>query len=366
MQQGNAGGPGAPGARKTVTAQVRPLPPQALARLFGDARLYPLRFVGDALDFVPMTYETYRRSTFLDRRIQPALPQVFRAGAAEVAAAAEAAPPAPPPGWVFHSAYCCSTLLAAALALLPRMLVLKEPVTLLQLALGEVEPARTPLVQALLSRRDHPDDRVVVKASSNCSVTGADLLRQMPQARAVFLHSGLEDFLLAVVKDPARAARMRATLAEGRPPAALGMWWPAGEPAPAADGLDDARLAAFVWIGRLRALARMRAVAGPERVAAIDGTALAADPAAPLKTAADALGLGASDDDLARVLAADIWHRHAKAPAIAYGREQRAREQAELAARHRPALDAALDFARRLLAEGADPTFELPRSLAGL
>jgi hypothetical protein len=355
----------APGAAAhRVTVQARPLSPQRTARLFDDARLYPLRFAtNDDIDFVPMTYDSYRQSTFLDRRIRPAAAEVHRAALTDVEAARDAAAAPREIGLIFHSAYCCSTLLASALAHLPRMLVLKEPVTLLQVAVGAVPPARLPLVGALLARRNDATDRVVVKASSNCSVIGTDVLLQAPGSRALFLYSGLEDFVLAVLKDPNRAGRMREILANPEAYEALGVWWPASEATPDIPALDDARLAAWVWIGRLRAFARMRKVAGMERIVALDGTRIASAPADALGPAMAALGIAAEPGDIDQVLGGDLWQRHAKTPAVAFDQGARERELAELAANHRPAVTSALDFAYRLLDEGRDPTFEAPRNL---
>jgi hypothetical protein len=351
-------------ATRRVTVQARPLSPERTARLFDDARLYPLRFaLPDGIDFVPMTYDSYRQSTFLDRRIRPAAAEVHRAPLTQVEAAQAAAAPPGEVGLIFHSAYCCSTLLASAIAHLPRMLVLKEPVTLLQIAVGAAPRTRLPLVRALLARRNDASDRVVIKASSNCSVIGAELLLQAPGSRALFLYSGLEDFVLAVLKDPNRGARLRETLASPEAHEALGIWWPASEATPDIPTLDDARLAAWAWIGRLRAFARMRQVAGSDRVLLLDGTRVAAAPAQALPQALQALGIAAEPGDIDQMLGSDLWQRHAKTPSMVF--DQRAREQdlAKLAAIHRPAVSSALDFARGLLDAGRDPTFEAPRTL---
>lgn len=366
---------GAGGQRQTrqVTAQVKPLAPGRLAGLFDDATLYPIQFAGpDHIDFVPMTTETYHRSTFLDRRIKPAVPEVFRAEAYRVerAFAASEAAGTGDLRLVFHSAYCCSTLLASALARLPRMLVLKEPVTLLQIALGIIPRSRLPMVRGLLSRGNSGADRVVVKASSACNVIGGDLLAEAPLVRALFLYSDLRSFLLAVLKDPNRAGRMRETLASPDPGPAeyekLGVWWPEDEAPPDVVALDDARLAAWVWIGRLRAFARMRAIAGPDRISALDGARVASEPAEALAATAAALRLDNEPGEIDRLLSADLWHRDAKSPSVAFDKEARDRELARFAVIHQSAVASGLDFARMMIAAGRDATFAAPRAMSGL
>lgn len=359
-----------PAAGKTqVKVQVRPLPDAAAARLFDDARLYPIQFAGaDRIDLVPMTYETYHRSTFLDRRIQPAMPEVYRASVRAVEAAHAAVKTQPAPHFIFHSAFCCSSLLASALSRLPGTLVLKEPVTLLQVALGATPPSRLALVRDLLARRNQADDQVVIKASSACNVVAADLMAGAPAARAVFLYSSLRSFILAVVKDPGRPSRMRETLGAARPLQAdfarIGMWWPDEESAPDIMALDDASLAALVWIGRMRAGARLQQTAGPERVTLLDGGQVAAQPETALTDAVAGLNLSAAATEIDRIVASDLWSRHAKSPALAYDETARKQELAEIAANHRTAVDAALIFAERLMETGTDATFTLARKLA--
>lgn len=352
-----------------VKVQVRPLPDAVAARLFDDAKLYPIQFAGaDQIDFVPMTYESYHRSTFLDRRIQPAVPEVYRASVQAVEAAHRAAKTHPVPHFVFHSAFCCSSLLASALSRLSGTLVLKEPVTLLQIALGATPPSRLALARDLLARRNRPDDQVLIKTSSACNVIATDLMAGAPASRAVFLYSSLHSFILAVVKDPGRAARMRETLGASRPSqgnfARLGMWWPDHESALDIAALDDASLAALVWIGRMRAGARLQHSAGAGRVALLDGGQVAAAPEAALTHAVAGLGLKAEASEIAAIAASDLWTRHAKSPALAFDETARKQEQAEIAAAHRTAVDVASTFAGQLMDAGRDATFGLARKLA--
>jgi hypothetical protein len=80
----------------------------------------------------------------------------------------------------------------------------------------------------------------------------------------------------------------------------------------------------------------------------------------------DALEIDADSDAVDGILAGDLWQRHAKSPAMAYDRDTRDRELAELSTTHHAAVASALDFARRLIDDGRDATFAAPRALSGL
>jgi hypothetical protein len=85
------------------------------------------------MDFVRLRRESYRRSIFLDGRTVTADPVIRSIPIADVLRALPDTP-RPPMHFIFHAAFCCSTLLARHLEALPALVVLKEPEILAQLA----------------------------------------------------------------------------------------------------------------------------------------------------------------------------------------------------------------------------------------
>src|SRR4051812_12161071 len=81
----------------------------------------------DAFHLRAVTRETHRAVTFLTDEYLPAAadPLVLQRAAARAAASAPA-----PLHWIFHSAFCCSTLLARAVDLPGTAMGLKEPLVL--------------------------------------------------------------------------------------------------------------------------------------------------------------------------------------------------------------------------------------------
>src|SRR6478672_6723699 len=104
--------------------------------LFATPDHYLFAFDGDRAVFRAMDRAAYHRSIFLDRRISPASEAAFEVPLAPLIAWQEAHQPRPPRiGWIFHIAHCGSTLLARALDLPDRSLVLREPLALRQLGI---------------------------------------------------------------------------------------------------------------------------------------------------------------------------------------------------------------------------------------
>lgn len=173
--------------------------------LFATPDHFLFAFDGDRAVFRAMDREAYHRSIFLDRRIFPASETAFEVPLAPLLAWHEARPPAPPRvGWIFHIAHCGSTLLARALDLQERSLVLREPLALRQLGVQRVPgDPRLALTAAFLGRRYWAEAPAIVKANVPVNFIAADLLALDPAAPAIFLYFPLRTYLLAVLRsDP--------------------------------------------------------------------------------------------------------------------------------------------------------------------
>ncbi|HEY4555061.1 MAG TPA: hypothetical protein VIG68_01300, partial [Lysobacter sp.] len=168
---------------------------------FDDARWFPvdLDVVHGRFAFLPIDADVLERSVFLDTRIEARLTD-----ATVVDADALPAGDPPPPGWLFHTSFCCSTLLARALHLPPALVALKEPLVLRRLAdareAGQDTDALLPQTVALLARPWQPRGAVVIKPTHAALNIAGDCLDATPGSRAVVLSSGLEDFLVSNIK----------------------------------------------------------------------------------------------------------------------------------------------------------------------
>ena len=113
-------------------------PAENLDAVIASPRFYPTELKIEehppTISLVEVTRDTYRRSSFLDHRMHREPKQKRMAcGARELVDRYQGAP-AGHVGFIFHVAFCCSTLLARYLELLPGTFVLKEPFIPTQLA----------------------------------------------------------------------------------------------------------------------------------------------------------------------------------------------------------------------------------------
>ncbi len=307
------------------------------------------------LGFLASSREALAAAPFLDQR--------FTAGRAPrrrpLAALAPCAP-ATAPAFVFHTAFCCSTLLATALDAPGVTLSLKEPDVLMQLAnLRRVAPAwrddderfaalvRT--VCGLLGRRFAAEECVLVKPTNAANLLLPWVVAE--GAPVLLLHADLKAFLVSVLKK-GEAGRwfvrhLFNILRLDRPDIA---GWPERERML----LTDLQVAALVWQMQVEQFeAVLNGGAGPlaadaTRVRTLDAAAFLAEPRAVLGAVSAHLGLGHAPALLDAAVRGPAFSRHAKFADVDYDASQRAAEQAEIEAQHGEALAVTLEWARRL------------------
>jgi hypothetical protein len=239
-------------------------------------------------------------------------------------------PGAPPPAAIWHSAFCCSTLLASCLDVPGGALALKEPMGLVHLSAAVRRGHRTVDGQlvaaawALLGRRFSPYERILVKPSN-----GAHAL--LPYAAAaggptLLLYSSCRDFIASIASGgPAIAGGeerrrfvrnlMAERVVEGRPEV---RWRPVD-----LIGLTDLQLAALLWhvhMAEFRAVARAPA---PRRVRSLNCEVFLADPRCTLEALDAFFNLGLGAPRIERVVASAKLSRYAKQPARAFDAAQR-------------------------------------------
>lgn len=111
--------------------------------------------------------------------------------------------------WIFHTAFCCSTLIARALDVPGKVLALKEPNILMQLSNAQrmaSTSGHTPeqirrlhdLIMALLGRRFAKNEKILIKPSNAANYIMPQVLSS--GARSIFMTSSLEAFLISVIR----------------------------------------------------------------------------------------------------------------------------------------------------------------------
>lgn len=280
--------------------------PLTVADLFTSPDHYLHSFDGPDAIFVPMDHAAYRRSIFLDDRIQPAGNGSMRVPVEILLGMAEG--PQLQTGWVFHVAHCGSTLLARAFEELSDNLVLREPLALRQAAVAR-DGARLGLMLRMLGKR-YPDSGMsIVKANVPVNFVLPDIALVQPDAPAIFLFYGLEDYLLAILRSENHRAWLRRVTGELGP--ALGDLASA----------SDAERGAALWWAQMRLFAA--AMGSMPNVRTLDAEQFFTRPDEALSAAIRLFGIGCTAKAIGELVEGPLLSRYAKNPTLAFDNASR-------------------------------------------
>lgn len=312
-------------------------------------RVMFLRFEADVLE----------RSVFLDNRIAAPLESATAVALDDVA---HARFPGATPSFLFHTSFCCSTLLARALHVPPRAVALKEPLLPRRLAdARHAGLAVTELVApsvALLARPWAEGGRVLIKPTHAALNLAVDLLAAGPSAPALLLYGTLEDFLISNCKKPPETQAKVGPLAQR----ALAATRYGDRLAPDAAPQTFHQLVALQWCAQLALALEVFESPHAARLRSLRELDLLRDPDAIQAACVAHLQLPIDEAARRERLAAAVGE-HAKAPGVRYDAANRTREQAMVRSMFGREIVDALAYAERHLLP-ALPSSVLPRPLA--
>ncbi|WP_019834487.1 hypothetical protein [Sphingomonas sp. PR090111-T3T-6A] len=294
----------------------------------------------DAIHFRPVSRADHRRATFLTDQHLPtgAEPVVLRREEAVQAAGEHSGPL----HFVFHSAFCCSTLVARALDREGWAMGLKEPVILNDLVGWRRRGAnpgelRTVLsgVLTLLARPFGPGEAVIVKPSNVANGLAMEMMAQRPDARALLIYAPLRDFLISIVKkglDGRLFARdiflnllkdglVRADFTQDQ-----------------LFGQTDLQIAALGWLAQQDLFRAMALRFGAPRVRTISSEVLLAEPRQAMGSIARLFGLAHSDETIDALVSGPAFNTHSKTGQT-FGSSERSAEYASTVAHHADEID---------------------------
>ncbi len=251
---------------------------------------------------------------------------------------------APPIHFIFHTGYCCSTLLCRALDVPGVSMALKEPQALYSISeplmWGKDVEGRLKALEVILdlmSRGLTPGETQIVKTTYTDIALVQPILDSRPTTRALFLHGPLDEFLRSVAKRGLHGrANMRGLYERLSQQIAL----PTGYSAVDLFRQTDLQISALNWlmqIARYQRLARHYAPSG--RVRTLSADALLANKVSSLKALAALFGLQADAAKWDAIAAGPAFKQNAKRPNEIYDDEMRAREQAALKTAHGKEID---------------------------
>lgn len=279
---------------------------------------------------------------------------------------ASAAPPAPL-HFIFHSAFCNSTLLTRALDAQGIAMGLSEPVILNDIVgirrRKEADPQQLGATMNdalhLLARPWGEGEAVVVKPSNIVNPIAVPMLSIRPDAQALLLYAPLPLFLNSVARKGLWCRLWARELVEGL--LRDGVIQPLGLTPEELFRQSDLQIAAVGWLAQQRLFAALIERFGPSRVRSLESEQLMAEPARVLAALGAHFQLNITAAQAASLAQADAFTRHSKSGDV-FSATARAETQAATAAAHGEEIDHVLNWAK-VLADQMGVPFDLGASL---
>lgn len=288
-----------------------------VSAIVADHRWLPLRLdaASNSLVFVQADREAHRAATFLDDQLLRQSNDKRQLRLSEIAPAI-AQLPASECHFLFHSAFCCSTLLARALDIPGKSMGLKEPLVLndlvqVAMAAGTLNAIRGALepILSLLARPFADGEKVIVKPSNVANPLIEPIMDLRPATKVLFLSSELPDFLRSVaMKGLWGRIWARKTLAGLNRFPQLQSGFSEAE----RWEHSDLQVAALVWLDHRAQFAKLLSRLPPDRAVSLDSADLLADPARALGAVGRFFGLALSPNEVAAIAGGPAFASNAK------------------------------------------------------
>lgn len=312
-----------------------------LADVIGDATYLAHRYdeMADAFRFLPVPRDIHRQCTFITDEHLPDIENYSLHRRSDVQAHD---PETAPVHFIFHSAYCCSTMLARAFDIESISMGLKEPVILNDMIGWRrrgADPAKWKQVLDqslnLLGRPFSDDKAVIIKPSNICTPLAIPMLMSRPEAKALLLYAPIESFLRSIakkemwgriwVRDVLIGTRQDGYLIDGF----------TGEDLLK---LTDLQVAAIGWLSQHAAFAKIIDAIGKDRVRTLDSDTLLARSSETIAALSELFDLDFDDDRLQQILNGPAFTSHSKLeqnePDKIFDAEARQLEQDNIAKLH--------------------------------
>jgi hypothetical protein len=312
------------------------------------------------LEFVWLPREDHSRVSFLaDQYLRQ---QNLRSVHVDIAAVQSALSPALPPcHYIFHSAFCCSTLMIRALDIPGSSFGLNEPQILIELAgmmrQGKLDPQVLRTVVTLLARPFSQGEMTVVKPGNEANLLIDPLLRLDERSRGLLLYAPLPRFLRSIARKQLWGrfwARRLFLLLRRDYGLSLGF--------SEAEQFEqtDLQVAALAWLHHHAQFASLLA-RFPDRLRALDSDSFLAQRASSLAAVGRHFGLAVEQERWNEVVESKVFASHSKEIGRSFTPETETEHDAEM-----PLIDEEIAMVvgwTKTIAEGIGLSLELPKAL---
>ena len=255
--------------------------------------------------------------------------------------------------FIFHTSFCCSTLLAKALNIPGVAASLKEPDVLIHLANRMIRSddmtnrQRLELVLRLLERPLAENESVIVKPTNFANRLIDPILALRPEARAILLYSDVETFLRSLLK-----RGMWGRIAGRKLFRHLAGWSGLDFGYSSADLLEqtDVQVAALAWLMQIHHFDRIGRDF-PDRVMVLDSASLIADPAAALQKTKALFNLDLDQGNIETIAAGPVFSKHSKFSEVDYSAETREQDHKVVTEAHADELAMVVEWIKAVAAQ---------------
>ena len=285
------------------------------ADIISDAEYLAHRYdeMADAFRFLHVPREVHRQCTFIT---DEHLPDIENYSLHKRSELESQNPKTAPVHFIFHSAYCCSTMMARAFDIPGIAMGLKEPVVLNDMIGWRrrgADPAKWSAVLDqslnLLSRPFSDDQAVVIKPSNICTPLIIPILEKRPDAKALLLYAPIGSFLKSIAKKEMWGRIWVRDLLIG---IAKDKYLVGGMSQEELLQLTDLQVAAIGWLSQHAVFAQIVQKFGSERVKLLDSDTFLARSRDSIAALVEHFDLDMNDAQIQSVLEGPAFSSHSK------------------------------------------------------
>lgn len=344
---------------------------EEIAAIVTDPTWLPYQLLDEwrTLKFVHLPRDKIDDLSFLDKRAQPSRWEKVTADSprvlmpvADIIDSARTANSGPC-HYIFHSAFCCSTLMSRALHIEGVACVLGEPRSLREL--GDKNPGREwppeqrmalDVVLDLMQRPRIPGEKTIIKPGNIVNPLIDYIMERQPNSRALLMYAPLSEFVLAIARRRrwkfarSLAAQYRKHL-EFETPQTQDLAY-----------LTDLEMAAFLWLQHQAQFARLVREMPQGRVATLRSDVFVARPTEAVAAAAALFQLPLGEKEAAAITSGPVFQNHSKRPNESFSESRQKQSDAVVKVAFGPEIAEAIEWGEAIAAEMSIP-LELPAPL---
>jgi len=237
--------------------------------------------------------------------------------------------------YLFHTSFCCSTMLARCLDHPGKNLSLKEPFALLRLAAYKrfsafFDPAGPnwnnlrDITLYLLARPFHSGEKILMKPSNGANNILPEILACRQTDKILLLYGDLEGFLISVLRGGQVRISSVAPILEGLMQEFLDTLPLSVEQI---RSLNDLQRMSLVWGLQMQFLKQTMAQDNNQRAKSLNCKIFLQEPAETLKKLVDFYGLEFSDRDQVEILRGPAFNAHSKTTSKKFSKHLRTQEE---------------------------------------